>query len=186
MRRSTTGRGGASSSRPGGGMRPGRRRRVSMRQVATEAGVSVATVSLALNHSDRISDATREHVTAVATRLGYQFHRTGRSRPLGRTIAVAIPVNGPLFADAALCDLMSGIVASAARFDYDVLIASAHARLVHHTKPLPPNERRTVDGVLLLGVPQPHPYLNQFTASDAPIVAINDADTPAGDRVLSD
>lgn len=46
--------------------------RTTMRQIAAAAGVSVATVSMALRNSDKITPATREKVRAVAASLDYQ------------------------------------------------------------------------------------------------------------------
>ena len=45
--------------------------KVSIRDVAREAGVSIATVSNALNNSQVVHPKTREHVLAVAERLHY-------------------------------------------------------------------------------------------------------------------
>ncbi len=46
--------------------------RVTQRQVAAEAGVSVSTVSLVYSGSAKISAATRDRVRSVAARLGYR------------------------------------------------------------------------------------------------------------------
>ncbi len=45
-----------------------------MRDVAKRAGVSAATVSLSLNNSPLIPEATRQRVRAAAAKLGYQKH----------------------------------------------------------------------------------------------------------------
>jgi DNA-binding LacI/PurR family transcriptional regulator len=54
----------------------GRRRSVTLRDVADEAGVAVSTASRALANPDRVSAATRQHVQGVAMRLGYRPNRT--------------------------------------------------------------------------------------------------------------
>ena len=46
--------------------------RVSIRDVAREAGVSVTTVSHALNGKGRLNPETRERVREIADRLGYR------------------------------------------------------------------------------------------------------------------
>lgn len=46
--------------------------RTTMRQIATAAGVSVATVSMALRNSEKITAAVREKVRAVAAQLNYR------------------------------------------------------------------------------------------------------------------
>lgn len=68
-----------------------RKNRMGIRDVAAAAGVSITTVSDALNGKGRIPEATREHVRLTADRLGYRPSvaartlRTGRSGLLGLT-----------------------------------------------------------------------------------------------------
>ena len=66
-------------------------RRVTIYDVAERAGVSISTVSLAINSPHRVREATRARVLAAAGALGY---RTGPPSPQGRAgirIAVAAP-----------------------------------------------------------------------------------------------
>lgn len=70
-------------------------KRVTMKQVAAEVGVSIGTVSAVLNDgSDKIffSDATRDRVLATVDRLGYTINTQARSLRLGlsRIIGVAL------------------------------------------------------------------------------------------------
>lgn len=59
-------------SHVGDGMTEHRRtRRVTLAQVAAEAGISIATVSRALSGCGNVSDSTRREIDAVAQRLGY-------------------------------------------------------------------------------------------------------------------
>lgn len=66
--------------------------RTGIRDVAAAAGVSITTVSDALNGKGRLPDTTRRHVRSVADRLGYRPSaaartlRTGRSGLLGLTV----------------------------------------------------------------------------------------------------
>lgn len=48
------------------------KRVVTQKQIASEAGCHHSTVSLALRNDSRLPAATREHIQAVARRLGYQ------------------------------------------------------------------------------------------------------------------
>jgi DNA-binding LacI/PurR family transcriptional regulator len=60
-------------------------RRVTIRDVARKAGVSVTTVSNAVNGRGRLPQATREHVKAVAQELGYRARASARRLREGRT-----------------------------------------------------------------------------------------------------
>lgn len=47
--------------------------------IARQAGVSTATVSLALAHHPRIPPATRQQIESIATRLGYRLDQAART-----------------------------------------------------------------------------------------------------------
>ncbi|WP_229068720.1 LacI family DNA-binding transcriptional regulator [Actinoplanes sp. DH11] len=67
-------------------------RNVSIRDVASAAGVSVTTVSHVLNNTTgaRVSEATRERVTAAAARLGYAPNKLAQGLRLQRTQILAL------------------------------------------------------------------------------------------------
>lgn len=64
-------------------------------EVAAAAGVSITTVSHALNGKGRISEATRTHVHEVARRLGYRPSANARSLGSGRHGLIALKVSLP-------------------------------------------------------------------------------------------
>ena len=71
----------------------GRRRAVTLHDVAREAGVAISTVSRALSRPERVAVETSERVQEVARRLGYRPNRIARALPTGRTgmLAVLLP-----------------------------------------------------------------------------------------------
>lgn len=66
--------------------------RVTMRQVAAEAGVSVATVSKVINGRYGVSTATVAHVNGVIERLGYESSLVARSLRNHRTNVLGVLV----------------------------------------------------------------------------------------------
>lgn len=60
-------------------------RKVTIREVAKEAGVAISTVSNALNGSDLVKEETREKIRAAAERLGYIPNMNGRILKGGRS-----------------------------------------------------------------------------------------------------
>jgi DNA-binding LacI/PurR family transcriptional regulator len=64
--------------------------RPTIRDVAAAAGVSPATVSLALNGRGTISASTVTHVREVAERMGYRASRTARALRTARTDTLAL------------------------------------------------------------------------------------------------
>lgn len=71
----------------------GPQRRVSMADVAAEAGVSGQTVSRVANGSPRVDPATRARVEAAMERLGYRMHRAARALRTGRTDTIGLIVS---------------------------------------------------------------------------------------------
>lgn len=77
---------------------------VSVKEVASAAGVSVGTVSNVLNRPDSVAPATRERVLASMRDLGFvrnesaRLLRAGRSRVVG---LVVLDVGNPFFTDVA-------------------------------------------------------------------------------------
>lgn len=74
-------------------MAEGDDKRLTIYDVAREAGVATSTVSRALSKPDRVNARTRDHVLAVAERLGYRINPIARALPSGRTQTLALFVS---------------------------------------------------------------------------------------------
>ncbi|MBL3688062.1 LacI family transcriptional regulator [Leucobacter zeae] len=70
-----------------------RAKRITIRDVAEHLGLSVSTVSAALNGGGTLKEATRQRVREAAAELGYRPSRTALAFRLGRTgtIAYSLP-----------------------------------------------------------------------------------------------
>src|SRR4051812_9274393 len=68
-------------------------RPVGIKDVAAAAGVSITTVSHALNGKGRLTPATRERVQKLAARMGYQPSALARGLAGGRTGMLALTVS---------------------------------------------------------------------------------------------
>jgi len=105
-------------------LRDGRRARVTIRQVADIAGVSMATVSRVLNGHADVSAQTREAVQRVLREHGYQAMSRSRAVATGR-VGIAVPmVHPPYFAQ-----ILGG--AAEALYEHDrqvVLCSTRHSR----------------------------------------------------------
>jgi LacI family transcriptional regulator len=76
--------------------------RVTLLDVARDAGVSRATASLVLRGSEVVAGATRERVLASMSRLGYVYHRGAASLRTQRshTVGLIVPdITNPFFAE---------------------------------------------------------------------------------------
>jgi len=78
--------------------------RVTIREVAEQAGVSIATVSRVLNGRDDVAPETRELVSQIIRDRGYIANRSARGLSAGRTglIGVLVPLVYPVYFSAIL------------------------------------------------------------------------------------
>ncbi|MGG5820390.1 LacI family DNA-binding transcriptional regulator [Falsiroseomonas sp. HW251] len=117
--------------------------------MAEAAGVSVATVSRALNTPDRVTPALRARVTEAARRLGYLGNGAARalaSRRSGAMGALVPTLDNPVFA--------ACIDAFQQRLDahgMSLLVATAGYDAAAETRGLRTLLQRGVDGILLVG-----------------------------------
>jgi LacI family transcriptional regulator len=98
---------------------------VTIRDVAREAGVSVATVSRVFNDSGPVRPDTRQRVREIAGRLRYAPHGAARSLTTSRTstLGVLLPdLHGEFFSE-----VMRGIDEAARRLDYHLLVSNSHS-----------------------------------------------------------
>ena len=75
---------------------------VTVRDVATMAGVSLSTVSNVLNRPDRVASATRARVTDAIEHLGYIRNDAARALRLGESRAVGLVISestSPFYAE---------------------------------------------------------------------------------------
>ncbi|PTX95809.1 LacI family DNA-binding transcriptional regulator [Opitutus sp. ER46] len=135
-----------------------------MRTIATEAGVSAMTVSLALRNHPRIPAATRERVQEAAARLGYRpdpqvaklMHhlRVGRQPGFQASIAALTTVRA-----GADTTYLAEIVRSARRRAEELGYGFELFRVEHPPRPQPALQRmlrsRGVEGLVLLPIASP-------------------------------
>ncbi len=118
-----------------------------IKHVAREAGVSVATVSRVMNESALVAEDTRLQVLAVATRMGYVPHSGARSLITNRThtIGMLLPdLYGEFFSE-----FIRGVDQTARKHGYHILVSSSHANQ-QDIEAVLRSMRGRVDGLILM------------------------------------
>jgi LacI family transcriptional regulator len=141
-----------------------------IRDVAREAGVSIATISRVFNGSARVSDPTSERVREVAARLGYWPNGAARSLITKRThsLGVLLPdLYGEFFSE-----VIRGIDLGARREGYHLMVSSSHAdpgELMTVLRSM----RGRIDGLIAMAPDSETPNAVEEFADRFPVVLLN-------------
>ena len=95
-------------------------RSVSIRDVATAAGVAVGTVSRVLNDAPGVAPSTRERVQVSISELGYRPNRHARALSSGKTHVVGAVV--PFFTHPSAVERLRGAVSVLEGSPYDLVL----------------------------------------------------------------
>jgi LacI family transcriptional regulator len=134
-------------SGPGNG-EGGRRARVTIREIAELAGVSIATVSRVVNGRDDVSEETREVVQRIVRERGYSANRSARGLSAGRTgfVGVTVPlVNPPYFSS-----ILSGAAEALDELDMRIVLCTTQHEHDREVTLLERLMHGTTDGALLI------------------------------------
>ncbi|MCX5733919.1 MAG: LacI family DNA-binding transcriptional regulator [candidate division NC10 bacterium] len=153
--------------------RRGRQPRVTISDVARQAGVSLATVSHVLNkRSTHVGGATRTRVLQVIREMGYRPSAVAQSLAARRTSTIGLivaDVADPFFAPIAM-----GVEQAAERQGYGVLLCQASS-LAAERRYAAVLEAKRVDGVIVAShsVRRPNAHLLALVERGIPMVAVN-------------
>lgn len=140
-----------------------------IKDVAAAAGVSIATVSRALNSGERVLPETVARVREVAQQLGYTPSRTARGLVTGRSanIGVILPdVTNPFFAP-----LLAAIESTAQTHDHGVLIGDSREDPAAELR-IAQRMTSQADGVVLVSSRLPDDEIRALAAR-TPVVLAN-------------
>jgi DNA-binding LacI/PurR family transcriptional regulator len=154
------------------------RQRIGIKEVAAAAGVSVTTVSHALNGKGRLPEETRERVRRIADQLGYRPNATARNLVVGRTGLLGLAVSQQSGAPLAVTDfayfaqLMMAASTEAIANGYALVLAPGDAALN-------PQAGIAVDGAIIVDPVRGDPVVAQLQR--AGIAVVTAGRLPGGD-----
>ena len=151
-------------------------KRVSIKDVAREAGVSTTTVSYVLNSTptETISEETSKRVLAAVRKLGYVPNLNARSLSSSRSnlIGVLIPQTDPgkefMFSNPFYGELLSSIEYTARQNGYHLLLSGTNEDQNY----LSIARNRGLDGIIIVGT-YPGENLNALKKLGVPIVLVD-------------
>lgn len=142
-----------------------------LKDISAELGLSVATVSRALNGFPEVNARTRDRVRALADQIGYRPNRTAQRLVTGRSgmVGMIAKINPDMSADQTFLDILTGLTAALAARDIDLVLAvdQADDPVVPYQRML---ERDILDGFILNAPVPDDPRVAFLTARGIPFV----------------
>lgn len=141
-----------------------------IRDVAREAGVSIATVSRVFNQTALVTEGTAQHVRSVAARMDYWPNSAARSLITNRTHAIGVllpDLYGEFFSE-----VIRGVDLVARREKYQVLVSSSRASadtIVSTVRAL----RGRIDGLIVMAPDADATTAVREFATRFPVVLLN-------------
>ncbi|MEV6425810.1 substrate-binding domain-containing protein [Streptomyces sp. NPDC051662] len=142
-----------------------------IKDVAAEAGVSVATVSRVLNDHPSVSPTSRARVLAAVTALGYRPNAVARSLRTDRTRTLGLVISDVL--NPYFTSLARAVEEEARTLGYSVIIGNADERPElqdHHVRTL---LDRRIDGLLVSPTDRGSPLIRDAVRAATPLVFVD-------------
>ena len=122
-------------------------KRVTIYDVAKEAGVSLATVSRVINGSDVVKAPTREKVEAAINKLGYKPNAIAQGLALQKTTTIGLVVPEASFTYTG--QIINGLIDVAKIYNYNIMFHTMTSGIVYVNDVIESIIKSRVDGVVI-------------------------------------
>lgn len=148
----------------------------SIKDIAKICGVSVATVSKALNDKDDIGEETKKRIKEIAKENGYFPQYYARAIRMNKSYNI-----GVLFVDEAMsglthdyfANILNSFKVNAESKGYDITFINSNKRYRNGKTYLEHCRYRGLDGVMIACIPFENPEVIELLKSDIPVVTID-------------
>jgi LacI family repressor for deo operon, udp, cdd, tsx, nupC, and nupG len=164
---------GNAGARGRAGQRVQHQKLATIEDVAAIAGVSIATVSRAINEPTKVADETRRRVNEAIARTGYTTNAMARSLRMRRSNMILILA--PDVGDPNFSNILVGLETEASKRGYGVLIGNTQNDATRETDYLRFISSNQADGLILFTGHLPYGFGNESgEARLPPMVAVNE------------
>jgi len=148
---------------------------VTIKEIAVACGVSPSTVSLVLNGSPKIKEATRLRVLRAVEELDYQPNEMARGLVSSRSrcLSVTVPALNHVFSDVYFGEIISGIYQEANDSGYKILLDLAQERFIAEKEYINLLRNRRADGMLVVASTVADDHLFEFEQQPYPVMLVN-------------
>ena len=149
---------------------------VSIKDIAAQCGVSVATVSKALNNHNDIGEETKKRVKKIAKEMGYFPNSVARALKTNKTMNI-----GVLFVEEAHSGIthnyfsyvLDSFKVAAEEKGYDITFLNCNRKRANRMTYLEHSKNRRFDGVVIASINFSDPEVLELIASDLPVITID-------------
>ncbi len=148
----------------------------SMKEIADICGVSIATVSKALNNHDDIGTETKDKIKKVAKELGYFPNSSARALKTKRTYNIGVllvDVGQSGLTHDYFAEVLNSFKEAAEAGGYDITFISNGKNGANDMSYLEHCRYRGFDGVVIACVDFENPEVEELVKSDIPLVTID-------------
>ncbi|MCT2908707.1 LacI family transcriptional regulator [Schleiferilactobacillus harbinensis] len=142
-----------------------------IKDIATLAGVSIATVSRVLNNLGGYSEETRKKVMAAAESMNYYRNEmaAGLKKSSAHIIGLIMPTSPTLFYG----DIIEGLESEAQKHGYGVIIAHASADGINLSEIISLMAERRVEGLVIASMALVQNVITQINGLPFPVVLVS-------------
>ncbi|CAM3118684.1 LacI family DNA-binding transcriptional regulator [Lactiplantibacillus plajomi] len=156
-------------------------KKITIKEVAKEAGVSIGTVSRVFNDYPDISEETRKHVFEIANKVGYSPNLAARALSSKRLKTIALVFNDLVYQPKYTfpMSILNGVLDYAESQNLEFAFYAITTQKQKEKTYEQFCSERDVTGVIMQGLHQNDPYIEQLKTTRVPTVLI---DMPVNDN----
>ncbi|WP_078430563.1 LacI family DNA-binding transcriptional regulator [Alkalihalobacterium alkalinitrilicum] len=145
--------------------------KITMKDIAKEARVSIATVSHVINGTKNITEEKHNKIMEIIKKYNYIPNITAKNLRQQTTKTAGVVVSS--FPDTFVTEMVYGIEERAREMGYSILLINTNEDRDREEKTINLLHSKMVDGIILSPTAKSIDYLNQFIDNNFPIVLIN-------------
>ncbi|MFV0551872.1 MAG: LacI family DNA-binding transcriptional regulator [Anaerorhabdus sp.] len=145
-------------------------KRVTIYDVAKDAGVSLATVSRVINGSDVVKGPTRDKVEAAIEKLGYKPNAIAQGLALQKTTTIGLVIPEASFTYTG--QIINGVIAVAGMYNYNIMLHTTTEGVTDISDIIETIIKSHVDGVVIYNDKLLKDEMDTLSKYNIPIVII--------------
>ncbi|UIR28772.1 LacI family transcriptional regulator [Priestia flexa] len=147
-----------------------------IKDIAKVAGVSITTVSRALNGYSDVNEKTRQKIINVAKKLNYSPNTLARGLVMQKSKTIGLLVSGisrESVKDNFTFEVLCGVNERASLLGYDLILFNTNTTKQREKTYTQLCKERRVDGAIIQGIKKDDPYLTEVLESNIPCVLVD-------------